>query len=63
MISIDLILFTAFIVLVTAFIFHKLGQEEAFQKGYHEGFVDSTNLFANQLGMHVEIAEKDSDNI
>lgn len=57
MVDLAQLLFMTLIVVVTAQYYVAVGRKEGFQKGYTEGFFDSTSMFAANLGK--EISKED----
>lgn len=60
MVDLGQLIFMALIVIVTAQYYVHVGRKEGFQKGYTEGFFDSTSLFAQNLGKEINKAELES---
>jgi hypothetical protein len=53
MVDLAQLLFMTLIVVVTAQYYVAVGRKEGFQKGYTEGFFDSTSMFAENLGKEI----------
>lgn len=60
MVDLAQLLFMTLIVIVTAQYYVAVGRKEGFQKGYTEGFFDSTSMFAENLGKEINKAELES---
>ena len=60
MVDLGQLIFMGLLIIVTAQYYVHVGRKEGFQKGYTEGFFDSTSLFAENLGKQVKKADLES---